>query len=142
MANPSKAKGTAAETRIVNYLKAAGLEAIRQPLSGNKDIGDIRVTAVPFDIVLEVKAGKQTRTVSRSTLESWLEQARQEGLTFNNQAGLLVIAEHGANIADYKVWHPHRNRCSFWFLDDWVRSLGGTPQLFKGGKEVGDADTC
>ncbi len=45
MSNPSKQKGTAFETAVVNYLRAAGRNARRLVLTGSKDSGDIAVDA-------------------------------------------------------------------------------------------------
>jgi hypothetical protein len=64
MANPSKAKGTAAETALLRWIgERPGLVAYRNPPSGNKDVGDLTVGRVGFGqfgefnprIVVEVK---------------------------------------------------------------------------------------
>ena len=56
MANPSKAKGTAWETAVVDYLRANGHpHAERRALSGNTDRGDI--AGVP-GVVIECKNAK------------------------------------------------------------------------------------
>ena len=41
MSNPSKQKGTAFETAVVEYLKARGIACERRALHGNTDKGDI-----------------------------------------------------------------------------------------------------
>jgi hypothetical protein len=53
MANKSKAKGTAAESAVVSYLQERELLAVRMPLHGNADRGDIQV--FPLPITIEVK---------------------------------------------------------------------------------------
>lgn len=139
MANKSKAKGTAAETRVVRYLQAAGLIADRQPLKGNRDEGDIWfVSKANVRGILEVKAGKQTLKYSRKEKELWLRQTLIEQ---NNAGGIrvgifgyLVIAKHGSNIADYEVWSVDGR--TFWYLDQFVQQHGGTPVEFVGGKPV------
>ena len=45
MSNPSKQKGTAFETAVVNYLRAHGRNARRLVLTGSADSGDIAVDA-------------------------------------------------------------------------------------------------
>mgnify|MGYP003480043797 CR=1 FL=1 len=147
MANKSKAKGTAAETRIVRYLRAAGIECDRQPLKGNNDEGDIWFLG-PTDRdqmkrIIEVKAGKQTIQVSRTMKKCWLDQTTIEARNFARTQehfpltppGWLIIAKHGANVADYEVWSM--DGIVFYYLDDFVINWGGTPQEFKGGKPIG-----
>ena len=147
MVNKSKAKGTAAETRIVNYLRAAGINADRQPLKGNNDEGDIwfvNKRGSNRKKILEVKAGKQTANYSRGTRADWLRQTYTERhnatRTFGYMPdGYLVVAKHGANIADYEVWtalDAENTSSIFYYLDDFVRAIGGKPVEFKGGKQV------
>lgn len=116
MANPSKKKGTAAETKVVNYLNEKGLAAKRQPLSGNKDKGDILVEAnYPAPCILEVKAGQQTSNPSRSQMEEWLRQAGVE----EENAGMpcfLVVVRYRRRIEDAEVWSA--DRCMR-YLDEW-----------------------
>lgn len=77
MANKSKTKGTAAETRVVKYLKDHGFtEAKRIALHGSKDMGDVEV-GTGFHI-LEVKAGKQAGNVNRKLFEEWKAQTLTE----------------------------------------------------------------
>lgn len=142
MANKSKAKGTAAETRIVNYLRAAGIECDRQPLKGNNDEGDIWFIDAHLNNckgIIEVKAGKQTAAYSRTTKQTWLAQTETEAQNASSNGdyplkGYLIIAKHGANIADYEVWTE--GGCYFQYLDQFVIARGGTPKIFKGGKPI------
>lgn len=69
MTTKSKAKGTAAEREVVNYLKQWWPAAERRALSGNKDKGD--VAGIP-GVVVEVKAAK-TQTIGPWQLETWTE---------------------------------------------------------------------
>lgn len=148
MVNKSKAKGTAAETRIVNYLRAAGIECDRQPLKGNNDEGDIWFVdkaIINARCIIEVKGGKQTAGYSRTTRDLWINQTVTEVHNASETlgyipAGFLVIAKHGANIADYEVWvalFKNAPAHTFFYLDDFVREIGGKPQEFKGGKQIG-----
>ena len=146
MANKSKAKGTAAETRVVKYMRAAGITCDRQPLKGNNDEGDIWFLPLndkdQMKRIIEVKAGKQTVHVSRTVKENWLSQTKTEANNFARTQphfpfvpqGWLIIAKHGANVADYEVWSA--DGMVFYYLDDFVLNLGGVPQEFKGGKQI------
>lgn len=86
----SKKKGTAAETAVVGYLRAAGFpSAERRAQTGNHDRGDI--TGIP-GTVIEVK------NCSRTQLAAWVEEAETEGR--NDHAHVSV------------VWHKRRGRGS------------------------------
>ncbi len=92
MANPSKAKGTRAETKVVRFLQGHGISASRRALHGNKDVGDIIVQR-PYSgpIILEIKAGKQTANPSRSQLEEWLNQAWTEQRNAEMHCVLVIV---------------------------------------------------
>jgi Holliday junction resolvase len=121
MTNRSKAKGTAGETRVVNYLKTYGYEAIRVALSGANDQGDVSIISQDgsLKIVLEVKSGKQTANISRKQREDWLAETRKERNNARAALAYLVIAKHGASVKDYHVWSESGER--FWYLDQWAR---------------------
>jgi len=124
MVNRSKAKGTNAETKIVNYLKDAGRDARRVALKGKRDEGDIHVEHPNWNedkIVLEVKAGRQTQNVNRKTMEDWLAQTRKEAHAAEG-TGYLVVARFGCSVKDYHVWSSDGRR--FWYLDVFVREIG------------------
>lgn len=117
MSNPSKKKGTAAETRVVKYLKSFGIEAKRKALSGSKDQGDIEVP--DFNLVIEVKAGEQTKNPTRMQLNDWMNQALAEGANSGCRA-VLIVARHGKNPADYDVWRSDGScQWTHWYLNDW-----------------------
>ncbi len=71
MSNPSKQKGTAFETAVVEYLKSRGIACERRALHGNTDKGDI--AGVP-DWTFELK--------NRRTLDigGAVDEARTEAL--------------------------------------------------------------
>lgn len=125
MSNPSKQKGTRAETKVVNYLKLRGIKAERKALKGNKDEGDIQVHNDDGSnwITLEVKTGKQTANYNRKQLKEWLEQATIEGLNCE-QVCLLVIVRYGRKIEDAEVWWPGLRRMRY--LDEWIDGLETT----------------
>lgn len=66
----AKAKGTAAETAIVKYLNDRGIRAVRKPLHGTKDEGDIDIYPIP--ITIEVK------NHATSKLAEWIDEAEEE----------------------------------------------------------------
>jgi Holliday junction resolvase len=121
MSNPSKQKGTRAETKVVRYLQSCGFTARRQALAGSDDQGDIEAIAPSGDkFIIEVKAGKQTAAPNRSQIESWCEQAMTEA---NNAGGkpALVIVRYNRSLWDADVYMP---RCyherEHMFLSDWA----------------------
>lgn len=136
MVNKPKAKGTAAETRVVNFLLVAGVEARRLVLKGTHDEGDIYVVNNNIgsgDRILEVKAGKQTISVSRAQLDEWIEEANNEGLNAGGLLAYLVIAKHGSSVKDYLVYkmvgsRPWSARREFMYLDEFARFMGGRPE--------------
>ena len=59
MANPSKAKGTDWEMRVLRFLASYGLDVQRMPPAGSLDVGDLQLTDKDSDRwVLECKATK------------------------------------------------------------------------------------
>jgi hypothetical protein len=84
----SKKKGTAAETAVVEYLRASGFtQAERRTLNGAKDRGDI--AGLP-GVVIEVK------NCARQDLGAWIAEAELE--RDNDHASLGV------------VWHKRRGK--------------------------------
>lgn len=82
----SKAKGTAAETAVVRFLREAGfVQAERRTLNGILDRGDI--AGLP-GVVIEVK------NCARQELPAWIGEAERER---NNDRATLGV-----------VWHKRR----------------------------------
>lgn len=124
MSNPSKQKGTKAETNVVRYLNAHGVTAKRKALTGNQDQGDIDAKTVYGDMVLEVKAGQQTANPSRSQLTEWLRQAKVEGNNAKTNAA-LVIVRYRRQIKDAEVWFETMDGGKvMMYLDEWVKENG------------------
>ncbi|QDY79807.1 hypothetical protein [Streptomyces qinzhouensis] len=115
MANPNKAKGTAWESAVRDYLNGAhGLVdesgALRDPFNpmnirrvaqeGSKDIGDIH--AVPF--ILECK------DVKNPAVPTWLRQAEKEARHAHFPYGVVVAKVRGKGTAagrahfDVRTW--------------------------------------
>ena len=100
--NRSKAKGTRAETAVVQYLADHGVVASRLPLSGSSDIGDVAVPSV--GAVLEVKAGKMTINPTRNQLEEWMRQLRAEKATGGWRHAWLIVARYRRSKDDWECW--------------------------------------
>jgi hypothetical protein len=123
MVNKPKVKGTAAETRVVNFLLAAGVEARRVVQKGSRDEGDIHFFGYHYGM-FEVKAGKQTTRISRQQKLDWLDETRKEGIAAD-LVPYLVIALHGSSVKDYHVWTASGH--GFFYLDefvDWIKEEG------------------
>lgn len=95
MVNPSKIKGTKAETAFVAWLRNWFPYAERRALRGEKDCGD--VTGIP-GLVFEVK--------DHSTwhLASWLRETEQERVNANAEYGLLVMKPPGVGYTRVNQW--------------------------------------
>lgn len=116
MANPSKQKGTKAETKIVRFMiESPSIDAERRALKGSADAGDIIVKSNGWSCILEVKAGKQTDRYNRKLKEEWLRQTEAESANAD-LPGFLVVAAFNRSTKDYEVWDSKGER--FWYLDE------------------------
>jgi hypothetical protein len=83
----SRAKGTKAETAIVNYLRANGFpHAERRALAGSADKGDI--AGVP-GVVIEAK------DCVRAELAAWADEAAQEAVNAGAPVGAVWFKRRG-----------------------------------------------
>ena len=122
MTNKSKQKGTRAETKVVRFLESHGLPARRKALSGSKDQGDIEL--IGRRISIEVKAGKQTASPNRSSLEDWLKQSDAEGRNSNTLCVLCVL-RYNRRIEDADVYIQHKDGMrEHLFLDEFCEKYG------------------
>lgn len=104
MANPSKAKGTRAESKARDWLQANGWpECERQPLRGNRDQGDLIVCRGP-KIIAEVKY--RAMPVGPRTLADWLEQTETEAVHAGADLGVLIVAVKGKPPALWDAYMP------------------------------------
>lgn len=96
MVNKAKAKGTAAETAVVDYLRSEGGAGVeRRALHGSADRGDI---AGILAVVIEVK---NTRDID---LAGALAEAKVEQLNDHADVGVAWIKKRGrTNPADWYV---------------------------------------
>ena len=103
MSNPSKSKGTAAETAIVRWLRNNGYPtAERRALSGNQDKGDI--LAGP-GLVIEVKnrrGGAGYGQPGPSELGTWMAQAAADKA--NARADLCPLIVKRVGTTDVGKW--------------------------------------
>jgi hypothetical protein len=92
----ARKKGTAAETTVVDHLRAAGWpHAERRALNSSKDRGD--VAGIP-GVVLEVKSG------ARLALPEWLRETEIERANDGATYGLLVIKPKGVGATKVDQW--------------------------------------
>lgn len=107
MSNPSKKKGTAAETRVRKYFNDNGLECERKALAGSRDLGDLCLHLPNGgEVTVEVKAGKQTWNFSRGKLDEWKRQTLVEADN-SKCAAILIIVRYRRNFIDAEVWWPN-----------------------------------
>lgn len=127
MTNRPKAIGTAAETLVTRWLRANGYpDAERRALAGNADQGDILATR---GLVLEVKAGQQTRKPGDAALDDWCDQADAEAVNAGHVTAwtalyqpvstgtvcLLVLQRHGTrDVARWWVVERGRHQGYTW----------------------------
>lgn len=99
MANPSKRKGTDAETAIVTYLQNQGFPACeRRALHGSGDRGDV---AGIHSTVIEAKA------CIKAELAGWLKELAAEMRNDNARFGAVWHKKRGTtNPADWYVTMP------------------------------------
>lgn len=96
--NRSKQIGTAAETAVVKAAQARGIPARRVALAGNLDQGDVHLWG--GDLVIEVKAGAQTKAPSLGQLEAWHDEAELEaGRVSRSSLPVLVCKRWGTGDA-------------------------------------------
>ena len=128
MANLSKAKGTRAETKVVRYLESFGWVARRQALAGSDDQGDIEAYRPDSaeKIIIEVKAGAQTKAPNRSQIEEWCRQTDAETKNANARVGVLVVVRYSRALEDADVYIPYGKMRTHWYLEDWVKC--GAPE--------------
>lgn len=94
MSNPSKQKGTAAETAVVNAALDAGIVAHRVALAGIHDKGDVWLAN--GRAVVEVKAGNMAHNASRAQIDAWwVETEREAARVAQCDIAILVVKARG-----------------------------------------------
>jgi hypothetical protein len=106
MTNPSKRKGTAAETAVVRYARVNGFpQADRLTLSGRYDRGDVLLCP---GAILEVKAGKSAQTASYGQILAWLKETEREREHAHADTAALVVQRQGYGLSRVEMWE-------FWY---------------------------
>lgn len=96
MMSKAKAKGTAYENMVVDYLRDTYWPfAERRALAGRNDMGDI--TGTP-NLVWEVKSG------SRLAIPEWLAETEAERALAKAEFGILVVKPKGVGAANVGRW--------------------------------------
>ena len=91
----SKAKGTAAETAVVNWLVERGRKHVeRRSLNGSNDRGDI--AGIP-GVVLEIK------NHARMELSQWLSELEVEMINDKADTGVVIHKKKGTT--DVGLWY-------------------------------------
>ncbi|GHF74104.1 hypothetical protein [Streptomyces thermodiastaticus] len=125
----SKAKGTAAETAVVRFLRAEGFaQAERRTLSGAQDRGDI--AGIP-GVVIEVKS------CARQELPAWVAEAERE--RDNDGASLGVVWHKRRGTTDPGHWFVTMSGDQFAAL---LRELQGLPTPAAVPRGCNPADCC
>jgi predicted lipoprotein len=95
MANPSKKKGTAWESQVVDYLREHGQpHAERRALTGSADKGD--VSGIP-GVMIEAKNEKTV------TLGSYLDEVKAETANAGASIGVAVVKRRSRGPGDSYV---------------------------------------
>jgi hypothetical protein len=106
--NPSKNRGTAAETAVTRYLLARDITAVRSALHGKEDRGDVHAfpTAVGYRLVIEVKAGEQAANPTMAQVRAWQREANVEAARVPDadMACLVLKRKGSAKPQDWPAW--------------------------------------
>ena len=118
MSNPSGAKGTKAETALVEYLRANGWpSADRRAPNGRLDRGD--VTGTP-GLCFEQK------WATRMELPAWLRELEVETVNAHADHGVLVVKPTGVGLSSQHNWWAIQ-RLSNWIDLARHAGYGNTP---------------
>ena len=126
MSNPSKRKGTAAESAVRTAAEANGIPAVRVALAGSQDQGDVWLWPVDngAKICIEVKAGEQAANPSWGQIDKWFREAESEAArTPNCDMAVLVIRRRGSGMAgDWHAWF-RMSDLNWWLAPDEDRAF-------------------
>lgn len=106
--NKNKAKGTAAETAVVNFFKKhePDTKPQRLPLAGNRDIGDVILFAgTDFPMIFEVKASAKYEIGKwLKELDVELHNAQQYFELGRLPEGYLIVKPKGVGVENVGKW--------------------------------------
>lgn len=124
MANPSKQKGTKAETAVVRYMVDLGLDdAHRQPLAGAKDIGDVRQGNAVFSV-------KNWKNHTDGDIDKWLLEMEAQRLNAGTTFAYLIVARPYKNVRDWWLIHHSEEFGPVSFrLGRWVAMRAGVTHV-------------
>lgn len=88
MSNPNKAKGSAAERAVCDYLNVRGIEAERVPAGATLDRGDIWVPDKRFPAI-------QVKNHARLDLAGWVEDVAVQAENASRYAGIVIHKRRG-----------------------------------------------
>jgi hypothetical protein len=109
MVNRPKAKGTSAETAVVEYLRINGWpRAERRALTGSLDKGDI---ANVWGLAIEVKYANAGMKVG-----PWLVETGVERINAGADHGILVVKPRGLGARRVGSWYAIMSHCDFELL--------------------------
>jgi len=124
--NPSKAKGTLAETAVVRFARDRGFPgADRLPLRGTLDGGDVGLCP---GVIVEVKAGKAAQQMSLGQLGAWMDDTERERVNAGAELGLLVTQRRGigpGRVGSWCAWLREDGRVVMMSLEDALVVLRG-----------------
>ena len=103
VSNPSKRKGTEAESAVVTYLQSRGWKhAERRALAGTADTGDVTgIYGVAGVAIVQVKAWK------RLAIPEWLRGALKQQEQANAAVGVVIAKPVGVGTTRVGEWHAH-----------------------------------
>jgi Holliday junction resolvase len=88
VSNPNKAKGSAAERAVADYLNVRGLEAERVPAGASLDRGDIWVPDKSFPAV-------QVKNHARLDLSGWVDDVAIQAKNAGRETGIVIHKRRG-----------------------------------------------
>jgi Holliday junction resolvase len=88
VSNPNKAKGSAAERAVADYLNVRGFEAERVPAGSNLDRGDIWVPEKSFPAI-------QVKNHARLDLSGWVDDVAIQARNAGRETGIVIHKRRG-----------------------------------------------
>lgn len=88
MTNPSKAKGSAWERAVREYLRARGLRVQRIPAGANADEGDLFVSDARWPAI-------QCKSHAKFDLAGWVRDAEDQAHNAGRHAGIVWAKKRG-----------------------------------------------
>jgi hypothetical protein len=119
--NPSKDKGTRAETAVLRYAQANGYPDAYRPALAGADLGDVHL--VPGRLIAQVKAGKQAQAASLRDIDRWLADTDTQRREASATIGILIVQRRGLGLTRVELWDCHLD--IGWLVDARATSITG-----------------